>query len=575
MNCNYKNMKKNIFISIFLACLVPTTFSSCLDTTVLPVDRTIGEEFWQSRSDVQSMVAGAYQAMASEAVVERCIVWGDVRSDEVTHLSEGTDAKETAIREIRLGNMTSNNVYADWTQFYQVINRCNLVLEKAPNVLKIDPGYTQSQLATDQSQMLALRSLCYFYLLRAFRDVPVTSGAYMNSSQDMENQQQAPAVVLERIISDLNTAAGHPLSASGFSDWRRYGYINRTGIQAILADVYLWRASMTHDAADYQRCVDACEEVISSKMKEQDVNTYDELLISGREAYNQIFVGQNSDESIFELQLDGSNIANVGLRNMYYYGGGTLANGLLKGTKIFRSDVFADDEKNFDYRYYESVVNLSDANATEFAILKMTDNERTTNGRRQLLTERPARSADRFAQNWIVYRLTDVMLMEAEALVQLGKLNEAFELVNAVHRRSLTDVSKNTLVAANYSTVSDMEKLVLEERQRELCFEGKRWFDLMRYNYRHMDLGDIANPASILADCSYVSTGLDVYWPSAISQEMRSLVERGYTEGGTAILSKIGHEPYLYFPVLKSELNVNYALRQNPVYQEADVYEKN
>lgn len=572
---NY-NMKKNILVNVFTACLVPCLFSSCLDTTVLPVDRTIGEEFWQSRSDVQSMVAGAYRAMASEAVIERCVVWGDARSDELTHLDERTDAKETAIREIRLGNMTNNNIYADWTQFYQIINRCNLVLEKAPNVLRIDPGYTQSQLATDQSQMLALRSLCYFYLLRAFRDVPVTSAAYMNSSQNTENPQQAPSVVMDKIISDLNTAAEHPLSTSGFSDWRRCGYINRNGIQAILADVYLWRASMTHNAEDYQKCVNACEEVISSKMKEKGVKTYDELLISGREAYNQVFVNQNSDESIFELQLDGSNIANVGLKNMYYYEGATLVNGLLKGTKIFKSDVFADDEKNYDYRYYESVVNLSDANATEFGVLKMNDNENTLNGRRQLLTERPARNADKFAQNWIVYRLTDVMLMEAEALVQLGKMNQAFDLVNAVHKRSLTDVSKNTLgTAADYASASDMEKIVLEERQRELCFEGKRWFDLMRYNYRHMNINDIADPARILPDCNYVSTGLDVYWPSSISQEMRNLVERGYAEGGTAILSKIGYEPYLYFPVLKSELNVNYALKQNPVYQESDVYEKN
>ena len=34
-------MKKNIFISIFLASLVPATFSSCLDTTVLPVDLSL------------------------------------------------------------------------------------------------------------------------------------------------------------------------------------------------------------------------------------------------------------------------------------------------------------------------------------------------------------------------------------------------------------------------------------------------------------------------------------------------------------------------------------------------------
>lgn len=562
-------MKKSIIY------LLPLLITGCIDTTVLPVDRTTGEDFWQSRSDVQGMVAGAYQAMASEAVIERCIIWGDARSDELTHLSEGTDDKETAIREIRMGNMTQTNTYADWTQFYQVINRCNIVLEKAPQVVTIDPGYTVSQLHTDESQMLALRSLCYFYLLRAFRDVPVTQGAYMNSSQEMENAQQAPATVLQTIIDDLTTAAEHPLATTGFSDWRRYGYINRDGIQALLADVYLWRASMMHAQDDYQRCVDACEQVIQSKMQQAGVTSYDDVLTPGRKAYNDIFVSQNSKETIFELQLDGTNIANTGLRNMYFYESATLSNGLLKGSKIFKSNVFTDDAKAYDYRYYESVVNLDDANASDFPILKLTDNEVTQNGRKTLLTERPARNTDRFAQNWIVYRLSDVMLMEAEALVQLGQLDKAFELVNAVHRRSLTDISKNTLLRANFPTAADMETLVLEERLRELCFEGKRWFDLMRYNYRHMDITEIADLTRILADCDYTVSGLDVRWPAAISQQMKKLIERGYTEGGAAVVSKLGYEPYLYFPVQKSELDVNTLIRQNPVYQETDVYVKN
>ena len=81
--------------------------------------------------------------------------------------------------------------------------------------------------------------------------------------------------------------------------------------------------------------------------------------------------------------------------------------------------------------------------------------------------------------NWIVYRLADVMLMKAEAMVQADKdWDEAFKLVNDIYLRA--SETKEPLVADNYSNKVDREELVLRERQRELMFEGKRWFDLVR-----------------------------------------------------------------------------------------------
>ena len=93
--------------------------------------------------------------------------------------------------------------------------------------------------------------------------------------------------------------------------------------------------------------------------------------------------------------------------------------------------------------------------------------------------------------NWIIYRLTDVMLMKAEAEVQLAgnvgdgssltseqeaRYRTAFSCVSAVWKRANNKrvATTDTLVFEDYGTSRlSMENLVLDERQRELMFEGK------------------------------------------------------------------------------------------------------
>lgn len=97
--------------------------------------------------------------------------------------------------------------------------------------------------------------------------------------------------------------------------------------------------------------------------------------------------------------------------------------------------------------------------------------------------------------NWIVYRISDVMLMKAEALSLMtgGDLALAFQLVDAVYTRSQSShiygEGENILIFPdladrlnkdNYTNQRAMYELVLKERQREFAFEGKRWYDLVR-----------------------------------------------------------------------------------------------
>ena len=163
------------------------------------------------------------------------------------------------------------------------------------------------------------------------------------------------------------------------------------------------------------------------------------------------------------------------------------------------------------------------------------------------------------------------MLMKAEALVQLYNLagkaetdtrnEEAFALCQFVNDRALSDEDKSSFTL-KYSTYKDrMEELVLAERARELCFEGKRYFDLMRYNYRH---------TSVQADLSKHLFDED-YQVVTNNDDFLTLLLRKYP-APAAMKSKIRDERNLYMPINLDETEINTNLVQNPVYKSSTKY---
>ena len=154
------------------------------------------------------------------------------------------------------------------------------------------------------------------------------------------------------------------------------------------------------------------------------------------------------------------------------------------------------------------------------------------------------------------------MLMKAEALVAMStdtdteNLTQAFNLVQVVNKRSMLKTAKDTLKVTEYPTKDDMELLVMAERERELCFEGKRWWDLLRYCYRGMEGVDINQTLAGQGDNA-----------PKLRKRMTEFITRKYQAGeGDAVSYKMDSEPYLYWPVYESELKVNKQLKQNPVW---------
>lgn len=582
------NMKK-----IFSIILASIALTSCVDTVILPENKTVDDDFWKKKSEVSSVVSAAYAQLRDQVAIRNMIIWGDFRSDELVVTSalpaSTTPAKNLgpiALAQVYSLNIEPDNVFTSWYPFYSAINYCNLVLEKAEGVVAVDPDYTMDDYLANRAQALALRAFCYFYLTKVFHDIPITPGAYMESSADLNAPQATPDSVLNMCINDLKEAEQYAVSNNIYGDWRDKGYLNKDGINAILADIYLWRASINRDASDYQACVDCCDKIIKAKKEAyeqdpskrrrfgQDTEEKDYYLSAYNTMYSDLFGqnGQNADESIFELQFKLSSANNTGFDQMYFRYRNRSADsyGYLKASSKYGTVDGTGNGvwiNNADQRLYEFLYDAASSSVEQFAVRKGVAT--TTSGLKTADSKRDPRTT--VYQNWILYRLTDVMLMKAEALVQLYNLagkaetdtrnEEAFAICQFVNDRALSDEDKSSFTL-KYSTYKDrMEELVLAERARELCFEGKRYFDLMRYNYRH---------TSVQADLSKHLFDED-YQVVTNNDDFLTLLLRKYP-APSAMKSKIRDERNLYMPINLDETEINTNLVQNPVYKSSTKY---
>ena len=588
------NIKKYILAGSVCCCMA-AALTSCNDfLTIYPTDRIVGEDFWKTKSDVDQMVDGCYKSMLDYSIQERAIVWGAFRSDELVKLADYTD---NTLDNIAAVNLLPTNRYNSWAAFYKVINNCNIVLNHAEDVMAEDPEFTQGDYQVVRAQMLALRSLCYFYLVRAFRDVPYSTRSYEDDSQVEPMEQSTPDEVLQHCLDDLTEARQYIMRSGAYGqyDWRNKGYMTRDAVNALMADIYLWRAAMTHNSSDYRQAIVHADSVINAKhafyelYKEIDITTDQKEdiyhLEDCDEALNTIFNTNqgNSHESILEWQYNGRDNSNQALENYYYQSGSESdyrSTSMFMASQLFNSvdlNANTDQAQKFylsknDYRFWNNVYDANNEEALQLSVRKMVDATGMTVSTISTVgtPKSNSRAFKEFRQNWIVYRLTDIMLMKAEALVETAgedstNLRKAFDLVQVVNKRSMAKTATDTLKFENFKTKDDLELLVLAERERELCFEGKRWWDLMRYCYRHIEGVDIHQK---LADQGA--------WPE-LYQPMLTMVIRKYGSGGEgdAVAYKMKGEPYLYWPLEESETKVNPLLKQNPVYIQEKTTSKN
>lgn len=558
---------KQYIMAGFLGCGIMASTTSCNDfLDILPQNQVVLENYWTQKNDVTSVLMSCYESLQSEDCITRMGLWGEARSDNMKLGVSPSQDLQQMVKE----NILPSNSYCDWKVFYQAINRCNTVCYYAPKVQELDPNYSYSEMQANVAEAVFIRSLCYFYLIRTFRDVPFSREPSIDDTQDYRVPADSFNVVLSNIIEDLEAVKDQAQlyflkpNPEKVQDQERNNTarVTRPAVYALLADLYLWQGN-------WQRCAECCDYVIDFKKREyeslrrrlqNDVYLFNDIplilekqqTISGY-AYNSIFGQGNSFESLFELSFDQS--LRRDNKNAYitrYYlntsNDPNLTAGMLSAVDEFYEGLPLKGTELFtagDCRAYESIYQAS---TTQFYIAKYAASRVSINN--SISNWKPDytwRGSEADYAHWIVYRLTDVMLMKAEALIEQGAdhFDEAFDLINAVSRRAVNSLTPGTGEVLKFDDYKDskenMQMLVLEERHRELMFEGKRWYDLIRYARR-----------------------------SGSTRDLAKTVTKKQLTNTSGIQIRLADFNALYLPYYRNELKVNPYLKQNPAYFTGD-----
>jgi hypothetical protein len=476
-------------LRIVLVVLIPMLISSCDDwLELVPPDGLVRDEYWKSKEDVEASLMGAYQKFAK--LDATLFLMGELRGDMI--ISDVNASSD--YRDVMEANIFPDNSLCNWANFYSVINYCNSVLKYAPIVEGLDPTFSQYQLKGFEAEALFLRSLTYFYLVRAFQEVPLILEASESDDVNFFLPTSTSEVILAQIEADLLSARTGVTEDYGSLNANK-GRATMSAINSLLADIALWNF-------DYEACISYVETIENSGIE----------VVPGAQWF-EIFYPGNSLESIFEFQFDASLDQYNSIYNLTYNQKNFLASE--------NALELLEPSQSKEIIRGEGSIRISDLKIWKFA-------GAAPDGK----TLRPGEDAA--SGNWIIYRMADILLMKAEALSQIGRYEEALKIVNDLRIKRLMNP-----LTASFSPAT-FEDLILEERARELAFEGKRWFDLLRMGRRN--------------DYQRKSNLIEI------------IVEKVPSTQKLLLAIKLTNPWGWYLPIEAEELERNFNLIQNPYY---------
>lgn len=519
---------KNILIGLFA--IGGFLCGSCTDwLEVYPKNEQITENYWKEKEDVESVLAAGYSSLRS--CTRTLVDWGELRGASIYAYS---DTKKQKLQNFRI---TASDALCSWASIYKVLNLANSVIKYAPEVQAIDKTYQEVSMNSHLCEAYFLRGLCHFYLVRNFGSAPIVTEPYVDDSAPYDLAKSTEAEMIAQIKADIQTALATGAAKEFYDDdeWAGAdkGRATIWALYALMADVCLW-------SEDYDNCIKYCDLLINADA------TYRPVFMSDPEQWFSIFSQGNSNESIFEINWDLTNFAqtedNRGSSPSYYFTLSTTA--AYQYTEAMCEDLYNESSENgvgstnasvrAQWGAYVDMNTSGTADKKQYCIWKYKGYDY-----QDVSQVRPNDDA-----NFIIYRMTEILLMKAEALVWKGASGyaEAIQLINQVRNRArLSDVA----LMPESATEEEMLQAILHERNIEFAAEGKRWYDLLRFgksqNYK------------------YKSQFIDIittYNSTANSSWLRSVLKS---------------ENAWYLPINQTEINNNSLLVQNPYY--ADVNE--
>lgn len=438
---------------IMTACFLTILTTSCeKDILIIPSQSSLTLPlYFKTQADFESAVNGIYKSMtswfSSSNHYANNIIIGDMHSDNSRYYHNRDFYSPEYLVEITKSAdfVPDNQVFsAYWNDFYKWISLANQVLDL------IDDATFDNVIKDNlKGQALFIRAYSYWWLARLYGDAcihlkPVASVEEASVSLSPQTD------IIAQVISDA-TLASTLLKNKATQE---AGRVTSGAAKMLLGDVYMWQKEWSN----------AETQLMSLKNEYSLMPNYTDVTDP---------VKKNNAESIFEIQYSSvlSAFANSVVYSMFPFPfsadslkamtGISNPQSLTKGVglAIPTPELIALYEPG-DKRFAASIKYVHDIDGVVIPMcIKYLHAHNLIN---------------QSNENMPVYRYAETLLFLAEAInEQGGRTGEALEYLNQVRNRAGLD---NTTA----STQSEIRDAVLKERQIELAFEGKRWFDLVR-----------------------------------------------------------------------------------------------
>lgn len=547
---------KKIFKSILYFSVLAISTTSCTDLLTEKPDSYLDQNtFFTSVANAEMSVIGIYDVFAKEDHYGQ-FEMAMPTSDDMYHITPSSQT-DNSRRDISHYMLSTSNAWVNslWNNKYKGLDRANFTLESIRNMDLYKEG--NEALLSLEGEACFLRAFIAFDLVKYWGDVPFKT-TYTKTVEEAYQPRTNREAIYDQMVEDL-TIAINQLKWSGDSGCTGER-TNQGAARGLLMRVLMHRAgySLQMDGS-LTRPDDATRQKYFTEVIKQfeaiEANGFHKFLTDG---YKQLWVNYSAEvlqpsESLFEIALytpDGKK-EDAGTWGSYI-GPEVDAN-----SSYGRANAFFRVLPEW-YDFYAEGDVRRDVNICKYKIdAKNNKIENKPSAwypgkwRREWMSGAP-KDPNNTDVNIVILRYADLVLLAAEAYNELGNTSEALRQLNRVRERA--GVAPITEDMANYATfykkpqVKDLTYIddsslqgkirtaLYWERGFELCFEGSRKNDLIRWG--------------ILEDA--------IQFFGSFTKSAKSYKAKDYYEKGK-------HE---LFPVPLNEIDINHKLNgvNNPNY---------
>lgn len=479
----------NNTIRLILLTAVMANFTACKKgLTEDPKSVFDAEKFFNTVEEADLATLGIYQSMCN---LNTLGFYSSILYENDNDIAQVRDLVTSDFRGVAHYVISSESIYTQgsWQTYYEGINRANLVIDKIPQMSAYGNAAQRKTLDRYLGEAKFLRGFYYAELARLFGGLPLKLTP-TRSGDDLRLPKVSIDEVYAQVIKDM-TGAISLLPDGKTTDER----ISKMAAKGMLARVALFAGGFSLRQKGQMERPSNYKDFYAIALKETK-----EIMESGVYALNpsfeQFFRNQSQlkidpNESMFEVafyNLSGATPGSglIGQWNAPAVAAGTnygRTNSYVKTTPLFRNSFAAGDLRR------EVSVATYQINATGQVIEypATQDNNYAPGKWRREYQVLPPKDLNNTDINYVVLRYADVLLMRAEAENEMneGPNAEAYNAINMVRRRgfgkSLNVADPAVDLPAGLSKTSFFNALK-NERAWELCFEGLRKYDLMRWN---------------------------------------------------------------------------------------------